>query len=1783
MSSSNVVDVEALGAETAKSGSAWASTRKNERVVAQQTYAHDPKYKKYVQQVEKCLNSFDNVHEWADCIAFLKQLLKTFQSYMQFKEIPKKLIVAKRLSQCLNPALPTGVHQRALDVYAHILAVLGSEGLKRDLALWSSGLFPFFEYAATSVKPTLLNLYDTHYMPLQGGLRPIMKSLILALLPGLEEETGEFFEKVLGLLDKLSGTVSHSFFFQNIWLIMLTTPSARGTSLNFLGRRLPRLNADEDITAIVGRDIGLMIRAFSAALEDDNLLVRRGALDLLLQSMRVDSVAVQRARAEDRTILMRAATGVVLRRDLSLNRRLYTWLLGPDDKSDHQIEYLKKHALELLKDTLKEEMFAPSADYLESRPFKIFISLLDKWEVGAALTEVLVYDAFRAVKSLIQAGGDAGEDMTMTASTLYEAVEPQIIWKHLLTHVFGELTGDGAQTEAVRMVSFIVEIFSQDDEIQNIHLPIVFGAVMDVLLIELEANPSKACTPATSEAFKLQEKILRQIPHVALMKRPELTASLQAETSVQRPYLFACSFYSIAPKRECENPTRSFDNPFITAFENLTMLTEICAHDLLKDENRLQQIRECFAQLLLLVDRLVGRLSTTVTVAWVPSRWLAIILETLEQEPSSFTVVDRVVSLAVALHQMKGLEPRLSLDHRATMSKMVTKLLRYLGPTYTAYHARAVSLLWALEASTTRSHVEAIVAQTMATTNPSDLQGAYDAFGVLWRLTEDHLLPGFKFKVPMMIVLDGLRNDDPNVRRIGETWMRCSLKSYQRVLDSLLYDLTNPLIRRVQTSHKLRGRELQGFYYEKTFDQRYVSHLLETLLSVVRFGGQGFVRTARVTQIKRSLHPSLAKRTESGLSVSSETPYLDALMELLLRFIQSEPKEVLAVEMSPFNSVIQSTCIDILQTIIPRGELDMQIIESLEAAIVAKLYFLVHTGRLDIQNKLLHLLHSVLSISVAHSSGKPRIEDESGTPDPAQPPPAKAFAANALLAQTMMDGITTATNRHVLQHWLDFILMAIPQFQPALQAVVAPLNECICKQLLVCLADVQSAASAGGTTVDALSNSSDAEFVMLLNGMERLVLLSLAYTSEPSSSEDDDNVNEKPVTEGTGLLGYVSGVFGSDNSPTAPEEQLTARSPGYRSLHEAVRVLYAMWEAMAWTQPTTRSSKDDSLSLIFNRSRLRCRRVLEHFFRAQSAEVFESIIECWSKQSTAAAFELIDALLSSAQTAVHMVCESISMRMSGVTERSKKQAINPNLSDTILFQFLEQYMQRLEGPIAVQVWPRFLQLAKEVLGSARDFRAQTYPTLRSLVVLADKVTQTAAMEDKRIRKDLQDTFSKLLDVCVVWVGRSFDQGSWIRRTTRDALGTNGRDSPAPRDAKTDEKLDASIASLPETPRLTITATAEAVIQITEYIANAALPHARRLLVDNDKILVACNNIAYYIISPAMKGKIRPMDVDQNIVKIVFEMSRLPAALKAWRPPVSELLNDNRLFNCHSDIASKWVPIVKALFDADKSALSELLAKVATSPSANIFTNREYEMLVRSLNLRRLSFVLYAGDKNHFLTSLPTIIEKLADILRNVTAPNVQSEVFLCVRVLLCRLSAHNLTSFWPVVLTELYRIFEQVMTSLPSDGSEELQLILAACKCLDLLIALQTEEFQIQQWIFITDTVDAIYRPDDYFPEAMMDQLADLAGSLPLADSREATNRNGSADPDLQPPTATGQKPLRRPLLNSLRQIDSIRDLIPFFSSVSIASYESVYNSGGNVDWEAVERGLLDDMFDGRT
>jgi len=368
------------------------------------------------------------------------------------------------------------------------------------------------------------------------------------------------------------------------------------------------------------------------------------------------------------------------------------------------------------------------------------------------------------------------------------------------------------------------------------------------------------------------------------------------------------------------------------------------------------------------------------------------------------------------------------------------------------------------------------------------------------------------------------------------------------------------------------------------------------------------------------------------------------------RYLQSEPKPSLSSALKPLNAVIQSTSVDLLQAIIARGEVDQLSIEIVEATVISKLYYCIHTNRLDLQNKLLHLLHSLISASLSYLNSKKNKQANVGrqrTGDPfleeayphdsVQDSAAGMYDINPLLIQTLVDGIATPSNRPVFQHWLDFVLMAVPQFQPALEVVIHPLNNCLCRQLLSALRDVRQASVEDPSGAeDVSSTTTDTEMIMFLNGLERLILLSLVHTSEPNPVEEDANVTEKTGQESSGLLGYVSNVFSSDSAITTTEDQLTvshdgrqylttslltnsqmkARSPGYRALHEGVRVLFCIWDGMVWAQPQSRTSKDDSLSLIYNRTRLRCRRVLEHLFQVHSAEVFESIVDCWNREGS---------------------------------------------------------------------------------------------------------------------------------------------------------------------------------------------------------------------------------------------------------------------------------------------------------------------------------------------------------------------------------------------------------------------------------------------------------------------------------------------------------------------------------------------------------------------------------------
>ena len=150
---------------------------------------------------------------------------------------------------------------------------------------------------------------------------------------------------------------------------------------------MPKIGPDDSIVGIVGDDVGLMVRGFSAALQDSQILVQRSVLDLVLATLPMSGSGFQKdTRLEEQLLLVRSMASVVLRRDLSLSRRLYTWLLGSSESSDTQISYFRQNGLTLLRDTFVDdfsEREGETGDLADrQKPYKVMLSLLDKWEIS---------------------------------------------------------------------------------------------------------------------------------------------------------------------------------------------------------------------------------------------------------------------------------------------------------------------------------------------------------------------------------------------------------------------------------------------------------------------------------------------------------------------------------------------------------------------------------------------------------------------------------------------------------------------------------------------------------------------------------------------------------------------------------------------------------------------------------------------------------------------------------------------------------------------------------------------------------------------------------------------------------------------------------------------------------------------------------------------------------------------------------------------------------------------------------------------------------------------------------------------------------------------------------------------------------------------------------------------------------------------------------------------------------------------------------------------------------
>ncbi|RLV85414.1 hypothetical protein DV515_00015991 [Chloebia gouldiae] len=503
----------------------------------------DYRYRNYSSAIEKALRNFESSSEWADLISSLGKLNKALQSNLKYSLLPRRLIISKRLSQCLHPALPSGVHLKALETYEIIFKIIGTKWLAKDLFLYSSGLFPLLANAAMSVRPVLLGLYEKYFLPLQKSLLPGLQAFVIGLLPGLEEGS-EIYDRTDALLVKLSLLMGQEVFYGALWGSVLGSPSIRLPASLFV------------------------IKSLCVSVLDSNVLVQRNTLEAILfffpfytaLDSKESTILLRRA---DLVYILSAATQTLLRRDMSLNRRLYAWLLGSDIKGgtfapdsttseDHAVYFFGKYSKDLLVESLiviLHQKF-PESDPEEQhqaylKPFRILISLLDKPEIGPQVVGDLFLEVLRAfysyckdtlgsdlklsynqsgntLASAIKENKNASE-IVKTVNLLITSLSTDFLWDYL-TKCFEDCfrnksTGTRYPLENVStpptiselctLLVFLLDVIPLElySEVQTQYLPQMLSYVVQSLLENMEVLGLPELTHALKTCFKVLSKV----------------------------------------------------------------------------------------------------------------------------------------------------------------------------------------------------------------------------------------------------------------------------------------------------------------------------------------------------------------------------------------------------------------------------------------------------------------------------------------------------------------------------------------------------------------------------------------------------------------------------------------------------------------------------------------------------------------------------------------------------------------------------------------------------------------------------------------------------------------------------------------------------------------------------------------------------------------------------------------------------------------------------------------------------------------------------------------------------------------------------------------------------------------------------------------------------------------------------------------------------------------------------------------------------------------------------
>ncbi|KAH3901961.1 related to Protein dopey [Saccharomycodes ludwigii] len=1673
----------------------------------------DHKEKQFRSSVEKALQQFDYVDDWADYISRLGKLLKALTSWTpKFANVryyvPHPYHVARRLSSSLSPDLPSGVHSKTLEVYTIIFSKIGLDTLNQQCNIWVPGILPLMNYASISIKPQLIDLYENYLLNLSSSTLEILaKPMIASLLPGIDDESSEFQPMILNLLETLKTNLNNdNLFWQSFFLIMIQSKEHRLGGLVWLTKQMPSLNAVPHLVnksiadgadnkapikvssreamekyalslllptaaPLVTLEAGLLIRCFTNCLhDDDGILIQRGILDLLLQRLHLDSpIFIYIASENDKSLMIMSLCELLLKKDMSLNRRIWSWFLksntatgvtntvNTNDTGDvnaisPQQLYFETNGLNTLLQGL--ENLAENGNLIKA--LKITQSLMDRWEMGCLVTDKMF---LKLMKCVIANRDD--QKVVTCASQFFDNVDTFIIWGNVSkTLIFGQSSVSefnnlrDTPTPDYLVLEFILENFhiDNDQEIIIRHLPLI-------LLLLLHISPKN---------YKLCDSLVRIIPERAFL--PIQHSKITKIPSIKEIVAQIVHYYGIGEQGEDANKTSSTTSDIFLPYspEDLSKIIIMSIYDLLLEafktpDNNLNKISTIFVQLYAKIPELSS--SDLVIDADILATKIMELKPSVETgAPFVFGIIDLFIHCLLS-----------KLD-KISISKNLRVIIKYLW-TYLINQNRqleAMNHLRTLIRNIDRQYLESSLSAVFI--EEAQIYNRLTVLTCLWNLVDESSAMGVVSK-PLELVLDELFDKQSSNYLPVSKWV-VNVLSVSKSSNQLLEYLTTCLL-------SFQFINKKSFYQ---FDDieifTYYTQTLINVLTTDEVVGLNVLNTEATSQ--RCIELFGITKT---LDLST---YKNIIVEIFLNFLDvksnSNSKSVRTV-LSFFKLVLNGTEYNFKNIVTKFLDLSSEYIMSSSSNMEEEL---ITVSLLDILSNVLALSHSKnIELDIFDNSD-----------------------AHLKYVDFLVTSISFINSPSIISSYVKLLTESILYFQKGVFNIILPLATAM----------IQGAKTLFDKEYFSKNEYSNYEqFACILDGIEELIQVSHSYLAA------EENSNLLSIRSSDFLQNVVSNVFSSDKgTEDEAKKLLIRRQVVLQSFDTIVKYCYNIWNSTVDT--TTLATKVDDDPFAESKYHQACkykyksRKLMENLFNLEPIEVLVCLIE--ENNNDSSIFKVVHALDGNRPmlTLPHlfkMIVFRCNPTSNYLDEHSKTIISSTNISFKLvnIIEFVLKYIATLEYSAIEDFYKEFLSFIKDVVNNSHFYDMISIKILQIIALVCEKIKHSKFGIDKKVRKEYSDLFNKYI----------------LSVETEPRIIKN---------RKTFEAL-------------------KFVVQRMEYIVCDEN--------SSDKFNATLSALIATYVTPFFKN---PTELPSYIVEFLVVLAPYAAKIKSWKLLLTDLFMNNKMFFTFSRENSKcWQKIIFewSQYSENKTKIiDELLVTVSTS-SANPFNSwSKSEVGSKGRAYFKMCYLLLISPQDQYMLKFLDLVSEVERCcLSDNIEPIVKSMGFLLLRCIFLKFQPMHFLNSWSTITFILQSNFQKIYDQGVKNNDKDLQLFFQMCKTLDTLLVLNNEEFNsTQEWIFVIDTINCIYKTEPFV--ALMDTLAEKLD----CDDKEKEDKINSNENSIE------YNENKVPMLVGIHKIASFSDLNKFCSKISCATYKSLYGSIDKVEEEEIIQDSINDLFE---